>query len=157
MSRPAEPLSFAEIHPEDPRVEFEIAPLLRSLRPDLTQDSAKAFLSEAHTQGYVLSVCTDSVNRCCALSGHRVLTTSRGRILFVEDLAVAAEQREAGIGRKFMEYLERMAELEGCVKLELDTGMNNHVAQRFYKRNKMEWIAMHFSKSIPIGATLGNS
>lgn len=157
MSRPAEPLSFAVIHPDDPRVEFEIAPLLRSLRPDLTQDSAKAFLREAHTQGYVLSVYTDSGNRCCALAGHRVLTTSRGRILFVEDLAVAAEQREAGIGRKFMEYLERTAQLEGCVKLELDTGISNQVAQRFYKRNKMEWIAMHFAKSIPVEATSSSS
>lgn len=155
MNRP-EQLTFAEVHPEDPRIEFEIAPLLRSLRPDLTQESAKAFLREAHGQGYVLSVCTDAGNRCCALAGHRVLTTSRGRILFVEDLAVAAEQREAGIGGKFMDYLERTAHREGCVKLELDTGISNKVAQRFYKRNKMDWIAMHFAKSIPAESTSGN-
>ncbi|MET3176420.1 UNVERIFIED_ORG: GNAT superfamily N-acetyltransferase [Arthrobacter sp. UYCu721] len=101
-------------------------------------------------------MCTDAGNRCCALAGHRVLTTSRGRILFVEDLAVAADQREAGIGSKFMEYLERTAELEGCDRLELDTGINNHMAQRFYKRNKMEWIAMHFAKSIPADVPSSN-
>lgn len=145
---------FTDIHPEDPRVASEIAPLLRSLRPELTQATASAFLREAHTEGYILTIGTGAGNRCCALAGHRVLTTSRGRILFVEDLAVAADLREAGFGGKFMQYLEQRAELAGCDKLELDTGVGNHVAQRFYRKKQLEWVALHFSKKIPAEASL---
>ncbi|MDQ0925657.1 GNAT superfamily N-acetyltransferase [Pseudarthrobacter sp. W1I19] len=61
---------------------------------------------------------------------------------------MAADMREAGIGGKIMHYLERRAELAGCDRLELDTGIGNHVAQRFYRKNQLEWAALHFSKNI---------
>lgn len=148
MTTSDQTLAFIDIEPEDPRVETEITPLLLSLRPDLTPVAARGFLRQAHAEGYVLTIATGADNSCCALAGHRILTTSRGRILFLEDLAVAADMREEGIGGKFMQYLQQLAKRSDCDRLELDTGTANHGAQRFYEKNQLEWVAMHFSQDI---------
>jgi GNAT superfamily N-acetyltransferase len=115
------------------------------------------FLREAPTSGYELVLLEeDSQERePAALGGFRVLPTSRGRILLLEDLVVAEEWRGFGAGAALMTWLEAEAADAHCARIELDTGRTNTAAQGFYSGLGMSAVAVHFS--IDVDKALSNS
>lgn len=126
----------------------DAATLITELRPDLTATAARRFLSEAAQQGYRVLLCRlgEGAHRhCAALAGFRVLSTSRGKILMLEDLIVARRWRGRGLGAVMLGHVRSCARQEGCARVELDTGNGNQRAQRLYTSSGFEAIAVHFA------------
>ncbi|WP_229758725.1 GNAT family N-acetyltransferase [Peterkaempfera bronchialis] len=141
-------LTMVDIGPDQPEMVRDVAPLIRALRPALGPDAFAEFAAEAHRQGLVFTAVYDGDGRCLAVAGHRVLATSRGRLLFVDDLVTAPEARSGGVGARLFAELEQRARRAGCVRIELDSGTANHGAHRFYHLRRMAVTAFHFGLDI---------
>ncbi|MDI9883340.1 GNAT family N-acetyltransferase [Streptomyces sp. HNM0645] len=139
----------SDVAPEDPRFSSDVRPLLRVLRPALTDAAADAFAHEAHRQGLVFTAAYEASGRCLGVGSHRVLATSRGRVLFIDDLVTDPFQRGAGTGAFLVGELTSRAVRAGCVRIELDSGVANHDAHRFYHAHRMRIAALHFAVDVP--------
>lgn len=142
-------LTTTVVEPGDPRMAADVQPLLHILRPALTPEACAAFVVEAHAQGLVfLAAYDDADGRCAGLATYRVLATSRGRVLFVDDLVTDPGRRSEGIGARLWEELESRAARAGCERLELDSGVTNGGAHRFYHARGMTVSAFHFASPL---------
>ncbi|MDO0925226.1 GNAT family N-acetyltransferase [Streptomyces sp. TG1A-8] len=145
-------LTVVDLTPDQPAMMSDVAPLIRGLRPGLTALGFREFAAEAHLQGLVFTAAYDGGGRCLAVAAHRVLATSRGRLLFVDDLVTRPEARSGGVGARLMAELEARARDAGCVRIELDSGVSNHGAHRFYHARRMSIAALHFVRDlVPAG------
>ncbi|GAA2809937.1 GNAT family N-acetyltransferase [Kitasatospora paracochleata] len=144
---PTEP-DIVDLAPGDPALERDVAPLIRVLRPQLTPAAFTAFAAEAQAQGLVFTAAYGDGGACLAVAGHRVLATSRGRLLFVDDLVTAPAARSTGVGGLLFAALAERARRAGCVRIELDSGTANHGAHRFYHAHRMAVTALHFGLEV---------
>ncbi|WP_369184611.1 GNAT family N-acetyltransferase [Streptomyces sp. Y1] len=144
-------LTMVDVVPGQAAMAADVGPLIRQLRPALTAGEFADFAAEAHRQGLVFTAAYDAGGRCVGVAAHRVLATSRGRLLFVEDLVADRAVRSAGVGRRLMAELEGRARRAGCVRIELDSGVSNHGAHRFYHAGRMAIVALHFAREVPAG------
>ncbi|MFI2379130.1 GNAT family N-acetyltransferase [Streptomyces sp. NPDC018964] len=143
------PLSLTDLSPADPRMSTHVRPLIRALRPALTDDGFDRFAAEAHGQGLVFTAAYVPHGGCVAVATHRVLATSRGRVLFVDDLVTDPGHRSAGIGARLLEHLAERARAARCCRIELDSGVTNQAAHRFYRAHHMTVSALHFAVDVP--------
>jgi ribosomal protein S18 acetylase RimI-like enzyme len=124
-------------------------PLILELRPELTEPDAIAFLREAADQGYRVLCCRIPGDPGpAALAGFRILMTSRGRIVALEDLVVAQERRRHHLASLLLEHLRALGRSADCERIELDTARSNHDAQKFYIAQGFEAGAFHFAVSM---------
>lgn len=142
-------LQFVEPAAEDTQVRAAVYRLLQELRPNLTFASFEELLAEGPAQGLRVLLACDGKGLPVGAALYRILATSRGRVLFVDDLVTTVETRSAGFGGQLFAELERRGRDAGCVRIELDSGMTNQAAHRFYYRQRMGAIALHFAK--PLG------
>lgn len=136
-----------ELAAGDPRLPAQLYPLLRLLRPGLSDEQFRELVTTGHDQGlrFLLASAGDEP---LGAAGYRVLVTSRGRILFVDDLVTAEPARSSGVGGRLMAELHRLAAVHGCDRLELDSGTVNTAAHRFYVRRGFDIIAFHFAAPV---------
>ncbi|MGO9769942.1 MAG: N-acetyltransferase family protein [Roseiarcus sp.] len=120
--------------------------LMRQLRPNLRSAAEfEARWREQSAQGYSL-LALWAGERPRALAGYRVLESLiHGRFLYVDDLVTDAGERGRGYGETLMTRLEAEGRALGCGKLELDTGLDNALAHRFYYRQGLLAMALRFS------------
>ncbi|CAM5723588.1 GNAT family N-acetyltransferase [Streptomyces fumanus] len=137
-------LRTTDVAPGTPRMRDDVRPLVRALRPELTEDGFDAFAAEAHGQGLVFTAAYAPDGTCVAVAAHRTLATSRGRILLVEDLVTGPDHRSTGIGARLLDSLVERARAARCAAVELDSGVTNHAAHRFYHARRMRIAAYHF-------------
>ncbi|MFI9270091.1 GNAT family N-acetyltransferase [Kitasatospora sp. NPDC052896] len=137
-----------DVAPGAPGLERDVAPLIRLLRPGMGAREFAAYAAEAQEQGLVFTGAFDEHGRCVAVAAHRILTTSRGRLLLVDDLVTTPDLRSTGVGARLFEELEVRARRSGCVRIELDSGVANHGAHRFYHARRMAIVALHFSHDL---------
>lgn len=143
-------LTLVEVAPDDPVSWPEVESLIRLLRPTLTAAGFAEFVAQARPQGLVFTAARDGHGRYVGVSTHRVLATSRGPVLFVDDLVTASDARSAGVGARLFDGLVELARRAGCDRVELDSGVGNQAAHRFYHARRMSIVALHFA--IDIGA-----
>ncbi|MDX3054285.1 GNAT family N-acetyltransferase [Streptomyces sp. NE06-03E] len=145
-----ERISFEEADREDGmRFDAALLALLTELRPGVDRQSLKELLTEGHAQGLRFLVAyVDGV--AVATAGYRVLVTSRGRLLYVDDLVTAASARSQGIAGALMRELKRRAAVANCARIELDSGVTNTSAHRFYLAHRLDIKALHFSAPISV-------
>ncbi|UQW99954.1 GNAT family N-acetyltransferase [Streptomyces sp. RerS4] len=129
----------------DPRIGSDVGPLIRTLRPALDADGFARFSAEAQAQGLEFTAAYDESGRCLGVAGHRALATSRGRVLFVDDLVTDPALRSGGIGERLLDELKSLARALDCVRIELDSGVTNQRAHRFYHRHGLTITALHFA------------
>lgn len=114
------------------------------LRPHLQKARFPAQVRELMTEGYRLAY-LKAGERVTCVAGFRVQSNFfLGRHLYVEDLSTLEEFRSSGHGARMLEWLRRLALAEGCVALDLDSGVQRHLAHRFYFRQGMQIAAYHF-------------
>lgn len=148
MTTDPNPLRVVELAADDPRAEQDLYPLLRQLRPDLTSQAFRELIAGGYPQGLRYLLCYDADGVPLAAAGYRVTATSRGRILFVDDLVTADAARSTGIGGALLAELERRGRQTGCTALELDSGVSNAAAHRFYFRHRLGVLAFHFAEHL---------
>jgi GNAT superfamily N-acetyltransferase len=126
----------------------ELFEMLRTLRPRLTRAESDRFLAEGHSQGLRCVVAADQEGGPAGLALYRVVATSRGRIVFLDDLVTRPDVRSHGVGAALLEEVMARGERAGCERIELDSGTANRDAQRFYERHGMAIVATHFAKDL---------
>lgn len=141
-------LVIRELDNADPSLEQVVYPLLLALRPQLSREAFRALIHDGGAQGARVLVACGADGQCVAAAIYRVLATSRGRVLFLDDLVTKPEARSHGVGAALLTRLEKAGREAGCERLELDSGVNNLGAHRFYHRHQLGIVALHFGKQL---------
>lgn len=127
-------------------------PVMRELRPHLVEDEFIFRIRSQESTGYRLVFVQESEG-LVAVAGFRVgESLSWGQFLYVDDLVTLPAHRSKGYGAKLLAWLEEYAAKEGCQQIHLDSGMQRKEAHRFYEREGMAMIGLHFAKKL-IGRT----
>jgi GNAT superfamily N-acetyltransferase len=112
----------------------EIYPVLRELRSTPTFEHVAEVTELARRQDGFKLVAAYVDDRCLAVMGYRILYDyTHGKNLYVDDLVVTSSARRTGVGRKLIEFAEAEAKRLGCQALRLCTGVDNMMAQQFYR------------------------
>ncbi|ODU06105.1 MAG: hypothetical protein ABS81_05590 [Pseudonocardia sp. SCN 72-86] len=122
--------------------------LLAQLRPGLTRDLFEELTTVGYDQGLRFLVAEDVDGVPTAAAGYRVLSTSRGRILYVDDLVTSEAHRSRGFASRMLAELRSRSRTGDCVRLELDSGVTNTRAHRFYLRERLDIGAFHFAMPV---------
>ena len=124
-------------------------PLMRELRPHLTEERYMHLLEEMVADGYRMFALRIA-GRPVALAGTRVASNLYyGRYLWVYDLVTTDSQRSRGHGRTLLEHLEELARADGCEMLALSSGLQRADAHRFYEqRMGYKRLSFVFGKSL---------
>lgn len=125
------------------------ADVMLQLRPHLTADGFVEQALVQLTEGYQLAALEED-GRVEALAGFRMyhITVAGGKAVYVDDLVTSSANRSTGYGAMLLGWVEDYARSEGCIRLSLDSGVDNSRAHRFYFREGLRISAFHFSKSL---------
>ncbi|WP_437716199.1 GNAT family N-acetyltransferase [Sorangium sp. So ce448] len=119
-------------------------PVMVQLRPRLVQERFVADVRRMQREGFRLAFLGD--RSVSAVAGYRFMEMfSTGKILYVDDLVTDAGVRSRGYGEALMSWLLAEARRHECKYLELDSGVSRLDAHRFYRRNGLQELALHFS------------
>ncbi|MFP3988676.1 GNAT family N-acetyltransferase [Streptomyces sp. E11-3] len=142
-------MKIIDLEPGDPRLATEILPVLRELRPHLTEDLFREVYAEGHDQGLRFTAAYAEDGCCVGVAGWRIMVgTSALRQLYVDDLVTAEAARSTGVGHHLLASLEERARESGCYELRLDSGTRRTDAHRFYLRERLDITAFHFTKEL---------
>jgi GNAT superfamily N-acetyltransferase len=122
--------------------------LLGTLRPGLTRLESDRLLAEGSRQGLRCLVALAPGDQLAGLALYRILSTSRGRIVFLDDLVTKPDVRSQGVGAALLDAVGARGRQAGCARIELDSGTANEGAHRFYERHGLSAIALHFGKNL---------
>lgn len=67
------------------------------------------------------------------------------KFLYVNDLVTAEYSRSKEAGKTIIDWLKQHARETGCKELHLDSGVQRKEAHRFYEREGMTAIGLHFA------------
>ncbi|MFH8369949.1 GNAT family N-acetyltransferase [Streptomyces sp. NPDC018031] len=142
-------MKIEDLEPGDPRLTTDVLPVLRELRPHLTEETFRAVRERGHAQGLRFTAAYSDEGDCLGVAGWRVMdTTATLRKLYVDDLVTAALARSTGVGHALLAHLEEHARRAGCSVLNLDSGTHRTDAHRFYFRERMAVTAFNFDKPL---------
>lgn len=141
-------VTFCDVDLGEKTLHGRLFELLGTLRPSLTRPESDRFLAEGHGQGLGGVVALDAEGELVAVALYRILSTSRGRIVFLDDLVTRPDVRSHGVGAALLEEVEARGRQTGCERIELDSGTVNEDAHRFYERHGMSAMALHFGKNL---------
>jgi GNAT superfamily N-acetyltransferase len=120
--------------------------VLKQLRSKLDETTFVDDVRRMQRQGYVLASLRDPDVR--AVAGYRFYEMfAFGPQMYVDDLVTDANFRSHGYGKALLTWLRSEATRHGCSFLTLDSGHKRVDAHRFYRREGMEDIALHFAVS----------
>ncbi|MDA8301067.1 MAG: GNAT family N-acetyltransferase [Actinomycetota bacterium] len=141
-------VTFRDVDLGDKASHGRLFELLGALRPHLTRAESDRFLEEGNRQGLRCVVAEDRQGELAGAALYRILATSRGRIVFLDDLVSSPDVRSRGVGAAVLEEVEARGRRAGCARIELDSGRSNGGAHRFYERHGLAVIALHFAKDL---------
>jgi GNAT superfamily N-acetyltransferase len=119
-------------------------PVMLQLRPHLVEADFIARVRRMQREGFHLAF-LDDAGAVRAVAGYRFYDKLHsGRNLYVDDLVTDSDDRSRGYGGKLLAWLTDEARANGCVQLELDSGVQRFDAHRFYFRERMHVSAYHF-------------
>ncbi len=141
-------VELVDVEPGDPRLETDLLPVLRQLRPHLDWPTYAAVYERGHPQG-LRFLAAYAGGRCVGVAGWRLLhSTHTLTKLYVDDLVTAQDARSGGVGHALLDELADRARAAGCTVLDLDSGVQRHDAHRFYFRERMHIAAHHFQREL---------
>ncbi|MCY1054455.1 GNAT family N-acetyltransferase [Nannocystis sp. SCPEA4] len=120
-----------------------------ALRPGLQDaEELRTRVRRQQAQGYRL-LAAWRAEEALGLAGYRELENLiYGRFVYVDDLVVREDVRREQLGERLLAAVAAEARRLGCARLVLDTGLGNALAQRFYFRQGMLAVGMHFGRSL---------
>lgn len=120
---------------------FDIALVLR---PHLKKEIWVSTIREmVANEKYNLKGIYDKEN-IISFVGYRIMTTLHsGNIIYIDDLCTLESYRGRGFGGKLLSHVRAIAEFKKLDAVVLDTGFDNHTAQKLYFENGFELSAVH--------------
>jgi GNAT superfamily N-acetyltransferase len=106
---------------------------LERLRDAIGSDAARVLV--AREGGVLVGFCT---------AYEDIESVRFGRRVWVEDLAVAADRRSLGIGKRLLDAAKEWARSRGATHLELDSSETREAAHRFYERERPSWRSLSY-------------
>ena len=121
-------------------------PVMVQLRPHLADvDVFVAQVKRQFAEGFRLAY-VEHGDAVVAAAGFRVQEMlAHGRLVYVDDLVTDAAARSRGYGAALMQWLVAYAHDQGCVSLQLDSGVQRFDAHRFYFTQRMHIASYHFA------------
>lgn len=123
--------------------------VMQQLRPHLKD--ASSFAEQVRRQrqnGYRLLAAREH-GKVLGLAGYRLTeNTLYGRFIYVDDLVVDASLQRRRLGEQLLDRVRNETRALGYRWLVLDTGMHKALAQRFYFRQGLLPLGMHFSQDL---------
>ncbi|OOG28714.1 GNAT family N-acetyltransferase [Thioalkalivibrio denitrificans] len=124
-------------------------PVIHALRPHLSEPEFVPLIRRMEAGAYRLAYLAEH-GRPVAVAGFRIgENLPWGRFMYVDDLVTDPAHRSRGHGRTMLSWLKRHAAEAGCGQLRLDSGVQRKDAHRFYEREGMEMVSLHFMMPIP--------
>ncbi|WP_339540864.1 GNAT family N-acetyltransferase [Pseudomonas sp. RA_5y_Pfl1_P24] len=123
--------------------------VMQQLRPHLTDATAFAAQIQRQRQnGYRLLAAREN-GQVIGLAGYRLTeNTLYGRFIYVDDLVIDAALQRRRLGERLLDRVRQETRARGYRWLVLDTGMHMAMAQRFYFRQCLLPLGMHFSQDL---------
>jgi len=120
--------------------------VMKQLRTNLEEHSWLATIRGMEPEGYRLAYLTKA-GKVVAVAGYYLCYKLfiGGRSLYVYDLVTDDTHRSEGFGKQLIDDLKQLAISEGCVTIELDSGVQRFGAHRFYLREGFHISSHHFT------------
>ncbi|MDR9750259.1 GNAT family N-acetyltransferase [Pseudomonas sp. SZMC_28357] len=146
----SEPIEFVRMESEQQCL--ACFAVMKQLRPHLTDATEFARQVQRQTaQGYQLLAARQN-GEVLGLAGYRLTENLLyGRFVYVDDLVVSADLQRQRLGEQLLEQVRQHTRELGYRFLVLDTGMHMSLAQRFYFRQGLLPLGMHFSQDLGQG------
>jgi GNAT superfamily N-acetyltransferase len=123
-------------------------PVMRELRPHLTEQEFTARVQRQRGDGYNLAFAEDN-GAIQAVAGYRLIESlAWGKALYVDDLVTAGHARSRGVGGALFDWLVAQARAQDCDSLHLESGVQRFSAHRFYLRKHMDITSHHFALNL---------
>jgi len=121
-------------------------PIMKQLRTQLAQSEFVARVQRQKAElGYVLAFAHEE-DQVKAVAGFRVSEClCDGKYLYIDDIVANEEDRSKGYGGQLFDWIVEHAKENGCMEIELDSGVQRFAAHRFYLRKRMKISSHHFS------------
>ncbi|MGY2291889.1 N-acetyltransferase family protein [Pseudomonas sp. SDO528_S397] len=123
--------------------------VMQQLRVKLSDP--EAFVRQVQRQrenGYRLLAAREN-GKVLGLAGYRLTENLLyGRFIYVDDLVVDATLQRRRLGEQLLDHVRQITRALGYPFLVLDTGMHMPLAQRFYFRQGLLPLGMHFSQDL---------
>lgn len=128
-------------------------PVIRQLRPHLTEESSFAQQVERQIAGGYSLVYLEEEDEVKAAMGFRFLEfLAWGKVLYIDDLITAAAARKRGYASQLLEWAIALAKEAKCDQVHLDSGPRRHDAHRLYLNRGFKIVAHHFSLDLQVGS-----
>lgn len=120
-------------------------PVMAELRTHLSAEQFVEQIKRQQLEGYRLAY-LEEAGQIRSLAGFRFMVMlAFGKILYVDDLITASNDRSKTYGSQLFDWLVEQARTNDCVQLHLDSGVHRFSAHRFYLAKRMEISSHHFS------------
>jgi diamine N-acetyltransferase len=84
-----------------------------------------------------------------AIAGYWVLTRFySGKYIQIGNMVVSQNQRNGGIGKKLLDFIENEGKKQNCEHFILDSRLDNKNSHLFYEQNGFEVMGYHFMKDL---------
>lgn len=118
--------------------------VIKVLRPQLDEAGFVPLIRRLEHGGYRLAYLEEG-GQPLAVAGFRTgENLAWGRFMYVDDLVTDPAHRSRGHGRALLGWLKDHAAASGCRQLRLDSGLQRKDAHRFYEREGMDMVSLHF-------------
>lgn len=118
------------------------------LRPMLLIDDFVNLIRTQQNEGYVIIYISEN-DKVVAVAGYRIMNMLYcGKIVYIDDLSTLENFRGKGFASTLLRYIYRVAELNHCEAIHLDSGTSRTNAHRLYFNESFIISAFHFNKSI---------
>ena len=108
-------------------------PIVQELRKDLRLEDFLDLYKQAHERDDYEIIGIEKAGRILGAMGYRIiLDLVHGKHLYIDDLVTTEASRSQGLGRKLLEYAEKLARELNCKGLRLCTGIDNERGKKFY-------------------------
>ncbi|WP_233222856.1 GNAT family N-acetyltransferase [Chroococcidiopsis sp. CCALA 051] len=123
-------------------------PVMVQLRSHLTEAEFVNRVQRQQQAGYFL-VYVEKNNSIKAVAGCRLMETLiDGQLLYIDDLITDTSERSQGYGSALIDWLIEYAKSQGCVSLQLDSGVQRAAAHKFYFRKGLTISSFRFKRSL---------
>ena len=123
-------------------------PVMVQLRTHLSREQFIEQVQLQQKQGYHLAYLEDCGEVRSLAGFHFFNMLAFGRMMYVDDLVTAQDQRSHGYGGRLFDWLVERARTEACVQLHLDSGVQRFDAHRFYLAQRMRISSHHFALNL---------
>ncbi|MCL1844329.1 MAG: GNAT family N-acetyltransferase [Defluviitaleaceae bacterium] len=138
-----------ELTPSDLR---EAYPLVRQLRPHLSEGEFIETATEMISQGYTPVALFDGAGdgeKISAYAGYaELLNLYYGRHIWIYELVVDENERGKGLGKILLSHIEKIACEKKLNCIALSSGVQKESAHRFYAKNEYEKVSFVYKKFI---------